>query len=72
MNSTSSSYTDSITISFTANDINFPSSNPAWGIKYDKSTGAVTTDNIGYNSISWLESFVRHQTYCKNSPIIKK
>ena len=65
-------YTDSITISFNASGINFPSSNPAWGIKYDKSTGAVTTENIGYNSISWLESFVRHQTYCKNSPIIKK
>ena len=73
MNSTSSSYTDSVTVSFTADGISFPSSNPAWGIKYNKSTGAVTTANISYNSLSWTDTLQgRKSTYCKNSPVIKK
>ena len=73
MNSTSSSYTDSVTISFTADGISLPSSNPAWGIKYNKSTGAVTTANISYNSLSWTDTLQgRKSTYCKNSPVIKK
>ncbi|MBE6630084.1 MAG: MBL fold metallo-hydrolase [Ruminococcaceae bacterium] len=66
MNSTSTSYTDSITISFNANGIYFPSSgNPAWGIKYNKTTGAVTVANIAYNSSYY-------GTRVSGSPVIKK
>ena len=40
---------DSVTVSFNANGIYFPTSNPAWGIKYDKTNGTWTSSNIGYN-----------------------
>ena len=70
------SYTDTITLSFTKDGINFPSSNPAWGIKFDKNTGKVTNNNVtikyntkkfSFSSFSYLDI-----TYVNDSPVIKK
>jgi len=66
INSTSTSYTDSITISFNKDGIYFPESgSPAWGIKFNKTTQAVTVTNIAYN-------YKSSKTAVSNSPVIKK
>lgn len=70
------SYTDSITISFNKDGIYFPDrpsffnwnpGDPAWGIKYDKTTKTVTNANvsIAYNTESY-------GTKVNKSPVIKK
>ncbi len=65
--------TNSVTISFNQNGINFPTSgNPAWGVKCTISNGKITNVNykvnIAYNTpYNW-----QNATYCQTSPVIKK
>lgn len=65
--------TNSVTISFNQNGIDFPTSgNPAWGVKCTFS--GTTLTNVNYNvSIPYNTPNSRDNiTYCRTSPVIKK
>ena len=67
----SSSYTNSVTISFNENGIYFPehgAENPAWGIKYNNTTGNYTSVEIAYNTHLSMYDITR----AYNSPVISK
>ncbi len=65
--------TNSVTIGFNQNGINFPTSgNPAWGIKCTIANGVVTAVNYKVNIAYNTPASGKNSTHCNTSPVIKK